>query len=413
MFLDFLEPGTTYYFEIVASPPGATCDYTYTTGTHSGSWSDPSDSMTTIQGVVTDASGATADGQYAVYAWCYDQYTGYLWTAQTTTNANGVYDLNAGDTCWDEDVGYNVGVLMPGSTGTTYFGYAPFYQWWGHWNETIVTWAPQYVNFVLPMTYTSAYLPAYVDYSNAPLGSTTYTSLQIGTGESFENEYTYSWSAGASVGGIGGGTSGSETAGQSYGVSYQEGVNEGNLCWAVQYLVTGMVEYSALTRDWSYSQSLADPGGGNFCSNEGVQVPSDWLTSSNSYYVTMPGTAYSNGLENVDLWDGETLQLTYTVSSSASISTGYDADFGVSGSLAGVLPLSFQASESWSQSATSTSSSSFSFTLNGPGTGAVSCYDVLGQGGSSHTADLISIDYWAGIEVNNLPQCGRRALTHN
>ena len=124
----------------------------------------------------------------------------------------------------------------------------------------------------------------------------------------------------------------------------------------------------------------------------------------------MPGLPQSNwtaGLTDVPLWKGDSLPYHLTITSTTSATTGVSLDFAISGLLEGVLPLSFQASERWSQTVTSTSSTQLSYSIAGPSYSTVSCYNVFGEGGSlsSNSADMIAIYYWMGATQDNVPVC--------
>lgn len=412
-FLDFLEPQTTYYFEIEVVPPAqSSCSVVYTTGWYTGGqWTTGSDSMTTFQGTVQGlGSNNQPNGLYAPYnlelrAICDAEPS--LIDYGTVNNLAGVYQINVDNwfgmgysTC----EGISVEVLnYPGD------GYA---SWNGYWNETVVTWAPQVVNFVLPMNYLTGYTPGILDFSNAP-STAGYTSIEYEQSVGFQNTYTYTWSAGAQVTGIGGGASGSTQSGT--GVTAQTGwvADYGSLCVVFQYEVTGTVQFTAMSRAWAFSQTLFDAQNGEFCNQAGYTVPTDWFNNETSasndiYYLEGPANSkWANGLHNVPLWQGDSFPYAVTVSSSESSMTGIDMDFALSGALAGALPLSFQASEGWSQTVTTTSSVELSYDIVGPSSSTVSCYNVFGEGGSqsANTADMVAIYYWTGFVTNDVPGC--------
>jgi len=292
--------------------------------------------------------------------------------------------------------------------------------WTGYFNETVYVWAAQSLNFYLPDAYESdfylpdayesGYTPAYLDFMNSPAN---YSPISVGQGTAYENSYTYQWAVSGSIGldvSFGGGKSGSSTNTTGYSNQYSEGSNSGPLCWAAKYSVSGAIGFSAFSRGWSYALSLTHATAGNFCSNLGVQVPQNWIpngTSSKSYFLPgPPNSTYVSGMANVTLWNGEFLAYTVTLSSTTTTATSADLTVGLSGSLPGGPSLSFQASATWSQSTSVTSSTTFSYTLNGPGSG-VSCYNVIGEGGSAvkGSANFVSISYWVGTVVGGLPKC--------
>jgi hypothetical protein len=416
--LNFLEPSATYYYKIVAEPPAGTCTITYTQGTSSGSWgtqSDPVSPSTVIQGAVSGktSSGTTPAGAnlFVEAQGCFS-YGGveYEFNNVGVTSSAGQYSIPLlQGAVVDSGCSVPMTVSVYNQVNLYDAGQKQSVVWPGYWNETILIWAPQTVNFVLPMNYNSGYLPAIVDFSNSP-----YTSLSVAQSTGYEQSYTYDWVASGTVGGdvnFGGGTSSSTTETNGYSIQNTEGVNSYAFCWASEYQVTGSIGFSATTRGWSYALTVFDPTNGNFCSNVGVKTPTNWVpngTSPNSYFLDDAGTQWSNGLQNVGLQGTQFLSWHFDVSSTTSVSTTYSLTFGVSGSLAGVLPLSFQSSASWTQSVSVTTTTELSYTLNGPGAGGgVACYNVVGEGGSAsqETADMVALFYWQGSLVNGEPVC--------
>ena len=205
-FIDFLEPSTTYYYEVKASTK---CYYG---GTDQGSWQTGSDSMTTFSGVIQDVSGNKAPQDTSVIAWCYNSVDNYHWTAQAfvQSTTTGQYSLTAWNGCSPPNGnGYHVAVLL----GGTYLGYLAD-AWYGHWNETVVTWAPQVVNFYLPTTFTGPTIVNYALFTNSNevnLEFCKYTS----------SSYSYTTST-TSTWGIAG-FSGSTTSTVQVGGSFESG----------------------------------------------------------------------------------------------------------------------------------------------------------------------------------------------
>jgi hypothetical protein len=406
-YLNYLDPSSTYYFKVsVYSPPG-TCPQVWA---FIGSWNTQADSSIYVNGTVYGASGSgyvTAPSGVEVYFTCArpnvatQDYWDYAYT-----DSYGQYSFNihygpggSMEECneWGSRyAGFNISVHPPG--------------WNGYFNETVYIWDAQTLNFYLPISYESGYTPAFLDFMNSPAN---YSQIYVGQGTAYENSYTYQWVVSGSVGldvNFGGGMSGSTTNTAGFSNEFQEGSNNGPLCWAAKYSVSGAIGFSAFSRGWSYLLSLTHATAGNFCSNVGLQVPQNWIpngTSAKSYFLPGPSNStYVDGMTNVTLWNGEFIAYSATISSTVSTTTSVDLAFGLSGSLPGGPSLSLQASATWSQSVSVTSSTTFSYTLNGPGSG-VSCYNVIGEGGSfsKGTADFISIVYWAGHLVGGIPKC--------
>jgi hypothetical protein len=431
--LNFLEPGTKYYFTIVANPASASCTVVYEPGSYSSSFTTASDSLLTISGTVSDQNGTSlpSSGDLLVvmhctgwvpqqaefgYSW---QYEPKYWWNYTVTNSAGQYAFNVnyygepasyGNVCNGDGQNYVVQVI---NAHVEFGGIGPSDVIWpGVWNETVQFWSPQVVNFVLPMNYLTGYTPGIVDFSNAPADS-GYTTLEVDQGAGYENSYTYDWSVGAQVVGIGGGSSGSTTAGT--GVSAQIGwqATTGSLCVAYQYEVSGTIQFSSVSRSWAFNQTLFDAQNGRFCNQAVIPAPTNWFgneTNSNDDIHFMPGpenSSWIDGLQDVPLWKGDSIPYHLTISTSISATTGFNVDFGLSASLAGVFPLSFQASEGWSQTVTSGSTIELTYDIAGPSETAVSCYNVFGEGGSlsADSADMVAIYYWPGSVVNGSPVC--------
>lgn len=151
VFLDYLEPSTTYDYEILAQPPAGTCTVTYTAGTYSSAWSTQSESnyLNTYGIVITgtiynSAITDIAPADLAVIVTCTKYAASGDWDVMGFTNARGQYSLA---------VGHN------GEPMCTYGGYGYFVvevwngyndYWANQWNETIVVWAPQVLNFYVP-----------------------------------------------------------------------------------------------------------------------------------------------------------------------------------------------------------------------------------------------------------------------
>jgi len=431
VFIDFLAPNSTFDYKVAAwtSCSDSSGVHMYQ-GSTTGSSSTHADNVYVLTGLVRDAQGSTPP-YYPMPVWVSCTKGGQItnWTSGTT--ASGAYSVSmypdSGSGCQVLTVTVYNSYCLTTPSGQAGFDSEPFQWYWnygpgspcaehpgplwtGHFNETIAPLAAQWMHFLLPLDYVTGYMPSIIDYSNAP--SSGYTDLSVASGTTYGESYTYSWSVGASVYGLGGGASGSKSYSTSYGTTQVLGNNQGTLCYAVKYDVTGTLQFSASTRTWGYGQTLFNPQDGNFCNQiAGFQIPTDWIengTGSGAY--AMPGPAnssWANGLVDFPLWEGNYYGYGITISSSYGTTTGADFGFQVSGTLAGVLPLSFQASEGWSQTVSGSGSTTLTFDIQGPGSG-VSCYNVFGDGGSAtqKTADMVAVYYWPGSVVGGVPYCG-------
>ena len=438
-FINFLEPSNStfnskYYFHILAiqSPPNPfVCP-----GTYSGSFTTVTETLSSssqlyLVGRVVNNTGSPGAGGMLVVAHCSDWYGSWAdtiwgstfsaqWASFTHVASNGVFDLAATalygtyqEVCDEAGVTTVVSILTYAATICDFDGACAYGSAWngsGAWAPTYIVWDRPFIDAAVQSGFGSGYIPEFVDFSNAPAG---YTSLSVSQSTTFENSYGYTWTISGTAGGdvnFGGGASSSTTSSASYTNQFTEGVNGGSLCWASEYQVPGEVGFSAVTRGWSYALTLQDARNGTFCSNVGVGTPSNWVpngTSSQSYYLDgPPNSTWASGLHNVGLAGNQFLTWAFTISSTNTISTSYTMTFGLSGTLGGVLPLTFQTSASWSQSASTTSSTTLSWTLRGPGAGGgAACYNVVGEGGSGSSADMVAIFYWTGSLVNGAPIC--------
>jgi hypothetical protein len=188
IFLNYLDPNTTYYYHISASK---SC---YNSGSHSGSFATSADLTDMFSGMIEDVNGTQAPTGMIVQVGCHNPYSGYNYSTQTLVSYNygaGInYRVSVSLYCQSEGLGYVVFVsngVLPG-TGT----------WQGRWNETFVVWAPQVVNFGLPTTVDS-WIPmteAFVHNAsaraiqeNSAYFQSTYTSSS--EGESYHSSATW------------------------------------------------------------------------------------------------------------------------------------------------------------------------------------------------------------------------------
>lgn len=172
-FIDYLNPSTTYYFSLVGR---ATCldssghQHIYN-GYFYGQWTTGSEQTyynswgITMRGVVRDANNNLAPSGVYVEVKCTsgdDSYWG-------TTNSNGAYSIRVSDWlgrpgCTADGGYYSVEVLtMPHPLGISGLNST---QWSGHWNETLVLFAPQKVNIYDTTNYLGPMTPLVLDYTN-------------------------------------------------------------------------------------------------------------------------------------------------------------------------------------------------------------------------------------------------------
>ena len=191
VFLDFLEPQTVYYFQIEIVPSYKSCTTEYLPSSYYGTFTTLMEAIyvgqygAVIMGVVYNANGQRAPMGLEVYVQC----TGYnLWSQYTFTNAQGAYSMTPGlgqTGCTQYGKGYYIVELL--NTGNIKT------QWPGYWNESVVIWAVQCVNFYLPLNFVGPYVPQELEFTNSAyvtLGfnetvgvTTTYTATAAGNGQ--------------------------------------------------------------------------------------------------------------------------------------------------------------------------------------------------------------------------------------
>lgn len=336
VFLDYLEPSTTFYYNITAATG---C---YNTGYTTGSFATGTDNALVVQGIVHDTNGAKGSGLFIMV----NCTTSSLWYSDGYTDSNGYFSLNVGGVggayCPAHSLGhFRVAVFTSNSNG----GY-----WTGHWNETIIVWAPQFLNVNLPLNH-KTYVPAsaeFVHTSWADISSFS-TTVYTTTGSSWN------------YAGTGGSTS--ESASAQWGTnSIPSGVS---LLTKAEYWTSGTAIFNAV------NARKASLGGLSFFDQLGYQFIrngwSDWITSA-------PSGGYCTSTEF------PSATLTLTLSGSFTTSSGYDFDIGVSaGPASASVPIQ-SALES-----TSGYTTTVTFTFTNPSPGSMAYFLTYTEGGSGPT----------------------------
>jgi len=230
VFIDYLQPSTVYYYKIVAWGYCISTPNSYYHQTYTGTWTTSLDAMSTISGRVVDVNGTAAPSWMEVWIRCAgSQSLGNYWPQTSGTgyyssgNLGSGYQLNCAN-----DGGYAVTAMTEPNVGGNYAS------WLGHWNETIVVWAPQWLNFGLP-TATATWLPmsaAFVNNNGRAIQSGSYY---------LSSQYSKSW----------------DGASQSSDVQFAE---SGNFTYPVNqnvidlglYQTTGVLMMNAVTNRTPY-----------------------------------------------------------------------------------------------------------------------------------------------------------------
>jgi hypothetical protein len=402
-FLNFLEPSTTYYYEIVASPTQAQQVYPgcYEFGTYSSTFTTSQWPINTLKveedglwvnGTVTSAGGPAWSGLAVKVSCVNSEYTGsYVGYVAGTSGAYSI-EVSFPETgsalyCINHEMPIGVGVLNWNFENGAVI-------WPGVWNETIVTWSPQVVNFVLPENFIGPWIPQLLEFSNAAAG---YSYLSFTQSVTFSETQTDSFGAsgGAYVYGTGGSLSyqTSTTSSTSYTVSKGWNQNGGSLEVLDRFWTSGTVEYNALTRTWTAPQQTqcnAQCGGEQY-QDQGPQYVQSWLYPGSS----ATGMYTLNNWKNVNISAGGLQPGVITVSGSASTTSTFSMSFGLSVSLRGVLSASLTVSLGSSTSSSTSYTDALNWTISVPLGGPETCFNVFGQGGSASADTATIIGIWA------------------
>ena len=281
-FLDFLEPGTNYYYYVEAmfDPPHPY----YCPGTYSGGWTTPADHMTSISGTVFNSQGAPASGlEIEIAVRC--ATTNPPWIDYPGTSANGYYSDNLA-------IGNKVVCTPPpyGGYAITAFASAPsgspYQPWLGHWNETIVTWAPQVVNFYLSIDQPSSSTEPFVDEMEFTHSPNALLDECSSSSSSWEYQSTSAWSG--SLFGLSFSTQSTSAVGSasgSYGCILNQG-EPGSETWGEE-MTSGMIVFNAVTGrvgHVAWEQTYGGlVNGGNAGSGNATGAPiQDWISEPTS-----------------------------------------------------------------------------------------------------------------------------------
>lgn len=395
VFINYLKNnGTAYQYLLSIRAAG------YVTATWSGKWTTGSDSWFVVSGTVSSSAGNHTGQPASLYVSlsCLTYPTAYgysSWSVNVPTNSTGGY--------WIEAYQYNtegyyvdpnpcsnsayvvslVNSKLPLTSGGT------SNVWHGYWNETLVTWDVQVVNFELLPNFVSPYIPVVTDFSNANStnGLAGYSTISYSTGTT----YTTGWED-CSTGGFGGRCYSNYT---SFSVSQSYISENGNDFVSQQYWTSGLVVVDALNRTvWDAAEYLYEADGNPQWPAQ--QPITDWLT---------PSTYSSHGGYLLNGWgangQGRPIYYQYPLGGNITTTTtnattgvqeyafSLDASFYIGG---GVQIADF----SWSQTSSTTKFDTLQWTVQVPvNTTVPTCFVVYGQGGSAsaRTADIIGI--WA------------------
>lgn len=269
--IDYLEPGFKYDYKLVGT--SSCCSQ----GTSTSSWTTAPESsyLSTygifIRGTVYDTGGATAPANVQVEVQC---TANALWSVYAVTNSLGRYSIAVGQVgqpyCSYYSLGYFVVQVQNGwGVGNN--------QWNNHWNESVVVWAPQFVNFYLDQSPLST--KAVVSAMEFTHTARAQVSFCKDTSSSWELDSTDTQS-GALFGASYSVTSGTATGGNFGSSSCETGQGEpGFEAWGYPSvagdLVFNAVESRSFSIPWTqYYIPLSNAGSGNAT---GAPIQ-DWLS---------------------------------------------------------------------------------------------------------------------------------------
>jgi len=360
-FLDFLEPGTNYYYYVEAmfDPPHPY----YCPGAYSGGWGTPADHMTTISGQVVDVNGTSAP---SIEIWIRCRISP-PWNDYPMTNATGYYlDTSIGNklSC-DSPLygGYEITAFAAPLGGPNYQNFL------GHWNETIVVWAPQQVNFGLPTT-TETWLPmaaAFVNNNGRALQGGTY--FLNSTYSKWWSGYQYSSSVQFK-----------ESGNFTYPVNQNQVIlglyqTDGML---VMNATTNRTPYVSAIQYWGPQQKSSDNP--NYAKDPDTLANFNPTNCAGGYKVNRPAGTWWNGTAKVS--GSVVQQVKAGVYLTWGVGLGIGVDFGLTGIGIGVgLDISFilvDYSESITLSQTATWGWNVQYTAGGQYYSV--CFDTSGPG---------------------------------
>lgn len=353
-YINYLQPSTTYYYKFQAWA-GGYCSYPST-----GTWGTGASSTSTISGTIYDAqSGATGPQSLIVEAWCAHNPSGpYVWSY---TNGQGQYSfsvssLNCGQYGSGGAAAYDVvmGEATPG-------------YWTGHWNETMVVWAPQVVNFYLERNFIGPYVPVTLDFTDS-----SYATLSYNYTVGVTTTYTFEVAGN-------GGQSSSTFSQSEYGSSTGSSLED----W-VQYYTTGMIEFNAIAS--RASSVLTSKFYGAIQSSTTQNLASDPISPSS----VSAAQCYGNGLwYSYTITSQQTRGGSVTISGSTTFTTGLNLDVSVSFDIPGSgVSVGASVPIQYGVSSTQSYSNSFYFSVHNTDT-ANHVFRAYVQGGSSTTAGVV------------------------
>ncbi|MFZ0892649.1 MAG: hypothetical protein WB782_07045 [Thermoplasmata archaeon] len=397
--LDFLQPSEKYYYKLIATDTGEN------SVTKTGSWTTSADSKnSTISGSIVNVQGKKPGAGVYVYATCASWLPGWGpnsnpagWTSWAVTNSNGQYSISTSGTytpqfaanCADEGHDFAVSVV---NTPTQYILGGVVHMsavFPGNWNESIVAWAPQVVNFHLSLNYVSGFIPMTYDFTNSSYAEFTVTkSTTLTTTESYSLSIQGAFS-GISVGG---GTSSMASATVSTS-STLSGVKGDSFVIQQEYWVSGTTVFNGVTRSVSPFATYLEPSG---TIGSGPTNVSDWMTR--------PACNSDPGVVFCQDYDGSTpFYANMTTGGSYSLSTSFNVGVSIPVYIPGIGTLTFSATASYTTGFMAAGSYTVGIAVSPPSN---VCYgfEYVFQGDSSGTYGVVAHAWNLGDQPSS--DCG-------
>jgi hypothetical protein len=402
IFINYLNAAVEYNYELQA------WNVCVTSSTHTGDFTTQNEDVYLsasnyyITGTVYDDNGTTPTVTMTVVATCL--VNPEAWSAYGITNSKGQYSIyvwvnNHGSgpdwACGEYgNDGDGAGALLV----TVENGFNNNNQWTNRWNQSIIIWAPQVVNFDLRTTFIGPYQTLIAEPSNAPSG---YSTLSYESTSSYYNSFTMqsSFSGGVYVG-LGGsvGYESSTTFSESESSTYSWVSSTGSLARIAKFWTSGTTEFDALNDQW-FVPTISEYGN-PIQPEQGSQYTQTWMYPGSS----APGLYTFAGYTALKLQPGNANSGNETFTSSTStvsnLSVSFDinpgADLSAILGLPGILSTPLDLSWGFNFASVSTVSDSLHWEIDVPsGASAAECFDVYGQGGSASQLTATVVGIWA------------------
>jgi hypothetical protein len=379
--IDYLNPSTTSYFSFVG---WAYCidnsghQYIYR-GTGSGQWTTGSEQTyynqwgITIRGTVRDPNGGNPGANLFVMVACTAGTNSY----GTTTGSRGSFVIDVWNwlgqpACTAVGANYAVEVAnWPVSLG----GSGVSGQWKNRWNETVVVPAPQFVNFYLPLDYTSGYIPTTYDFTN---------SSNVLFSVSSQSTFTTSESRSLSIQGAIDGFSGSygtytDSATSTTFQSTIAGVQGRSFYMAEQFLTSGTEVFNGISRTLNFFPTYFEATG-NYSS--GATGTPDWMPRPAC--GSQPGVVFCD-------WRQSSSPSTYSMTQggSATLSSNFNVGVSVPIDIPGIGDFTSGISDSYTTGLTSATSFTVGFSYTYPNPNLCYGYEYVFEGDNSGTYGVV------------------------